>query len=556
MAREVFYRKYRSRGFADIVGQEHVTRTLRNAVRTGRLSHAYLFCGPRGVGKTSAARVLAKAVNCLNPQEGEPCHQCQACITIAAGRCMDVIEIDAASNNSVDDIRDLREKVGYAPSEVRMKFYILDEAHMLSSSACNAILKTLEEPPPHVTFILATTETEKIIPTIMSRCQRFDFHRIPLAEVVERLRYICEQESLEIPDDVLEYIGRLSTGSLRDAESLLDQMVTYFGSGMTVEQVQSAIGTTGSDKALHLASLVIQGDTPGAIRMVNQAMADGVDLRQLNRSLVEMLRGVLITKLTGEPVGLLELTPEGQHEVKQLAKTAGPESLLDIVRIFTRVESAQRGVFPPQLPLEMAIVESAMAREKPTPTGSPPAEKRQSPPTRTASPPQHRAADAAAVAPQIPVDNQPETAPVHQEGEEVRTRGATAPLEEMRPRWKEVLEILGKRDRMLQAMVKESHLVELNGDELVLAFRYPYHRGRVEVANSKRMVEQALSEVMGTLYHIRCIVQEQPTATPAGPADDPMVRTALSMGARIRRVVGPDEKAASGKDRGGTGEEA
>ena len=243
MASQALYRKWRSRTFEDIVAQDHVTHTLANALHSGRIAHAYLFTGPRGTGKTSTARLLAKAANCLGPEDGpRPCNQCPICQAVDEGRLIDLIEIDAASNRGIDEIRDLREKVNFRPNEARYKVYVIDEVHMLTNEAFNALLKTLEEPPGHVIFVLATTEPHKIPATVLSRCQRFDFRRIPAADIVGRLRYIAEQEGILVKDDALAFIARQATGSLRDAISLLDQLVAYGEETVSVEQVQQILG--------------------------------------------------------------------------------------------------------------------------------------------------------------------------------------------------------------------------------------------------------------------------------------------------------------------------
>ena len=254
MTAQVFYRKWRPQTLAEIVGQPQVTQTLLNALRSGRVSHAYLFCGPRGTGKTSTGRILAKAVNCLtNNGQGEPCNNCPMCQAITDGSAIDVIEIDAASNTGVDDIRSLREKVNYAPNQARYKVYIIDEVHMLSNSASNALLKTLEEPPPQVIFILATTEVHKVLPTIMSRCQRFDFRRISQSDVAAKLTRICNTEGIHIEPEALRLIARATTGSLRDAENLLQQLTTYYGTEIGLTQVQGLLGITGDWRARELA---------------------------------------------------------------------------------------------------------------------------------------------------------------------------------------------------------------------------------------------------------------------------------------------------------------
>src|SRR5690349_1009443 len=244
---QALYRRYRSRDFDELVGQEAIVRTLQNALHGGRLAHAYLFCGPRGTGKTSTARLLAKAINCLGPADGpHPCNACTACVAINEGRTMDLIEIDAASNSGVDEMRDLREWVNYRPSELQKKVYIIDEVHMLSIAAFNALLKTLEEPPDYVVFVLATTDPQKMPATVLSRCQRFDFRRIALAPMVEHLRHICAQEGTTVEPGVLELIARQATGSMRDALTLLDQMMSYTDGTLTLAQVQDVLGARGA----------------------------------------------------------------------------------------------------------------------------------------------------------------------------------------------------------------------------------------------------------------------------------------------------------------------
>ena len=296
MTSQVFYRKWRPQVLAEVVGQEQVTQTLLNALANERISHAYLFCGPRGTGKTSTGRILAKAVNCLTNGKGEPCNSCPMCQAITEGRALDVIEVDAASNRGIDEIRDLREKVNYAPNQARYKVYIIDEVHMLTKEASNALLKTLEEPPPHVIFVLATTEAHKILPTILSRCQRFDFRRISQADVVAKLSHICQSEGIHIEPEALRLIARAATGSLRDAENLLQQLTTYYGADIELQQVQTILGISGDWRAKELVRHIVNNDISAGIATINSVNSDGLDLRQFNRELVEYLRALLLIK--------------------------------------------------------------------------------------------------------------------------------------------------------------------------------------------------------------------------------------------------------------------
>jgi DNA polymerase-3 subunit gamma/tau len=356
MASQVFYRKWRPQTLAEVVGQEHVTQTLLNALANERISHAYLFCGPRGNGKTSTARCLAKAVNCLTNGKGEPCNSCEMCQSITEGRAIDVIEVDAASNRGIDEIRDLREKVNYAPNQARYKVYIIDEVHMLTKEASNALLKTLEEPPPHVIFILATTEPHKLLTTILSRCQRFDFRRLPQENVTTKLSRICESEGIHIAPEALSLIARAATGSLRDAENLLQQLTTYYGNEIDLPQVQAILGISSDARSKELIKHIIENNISAGIATINSVNSDGLDLRQFNRELVEYLRVMLLIK-TGSNESL-EITKEDLKELKDLAAGASLNQILKAVKLFGQLELGLDNYST--LPLELALIDCTL----------------------------------------------------------------------------------------------------------------------------------------------------------------------------------------------------
>jgi DNA polymerase-3 subunit gamma/tau len=359
MAYLVLARKWRPQNFADLIGQEHVSRTLANAIRSGRIHHAFLFTGARGVGKTSAARILAKALNCETGLTDTPCGTCLSCTEIAAGQGLDVIEIDGASNTGVDDVRELRDNIRYLPSRSRFKIFIIDEVHMLSTSAFNALLKTLEEPPPHAKFIFATTEPHKIPVTILSRCQRFDFRKIPLVRVTAKLREIAVAEGLTISDRSLALIARHGEGSMRDALSTLDQVIAFCGEQIDDEDVQALLGMV--DRRLLFAAVqaIIQRDPRRALDSAQRFDQLGVALRQVAQELVEAFRALVICKVVPDPAELLDLVGEEVQELQHLAEGASLEELQRIVTLLLKLQTDLAGSPYPLLSLEMTLVRLA-----------------------------------------------------------------------------------------------------------------------------------------------------------------------------------------------------
>ncbi|MGH2627448.1 MAG: DNA polymerase III subunit gamma/tau, partial [Anaerolineales bacterium] len=363
------YRQWRPQTWDEIVGQEHVVRTLRNAVAAGRLGHAFLFAGPRGTGKTSTARILAKAVNCLaEPPARRPCGECGPCRAVVQGRFLDLIEIDAASNTSVEDVRELRDRIHFSPNEGRAKVYLIDEVHMLSTAAFNALLKTLEEPPAHAIFILATTEVHKVPATVISRCQRHEFRRLPLATITEYLARRLEAEGRSVETGVLEAIGRHSTGSLRDAISLLDQL-TSLEEPLTLREVQVVLGTAADAAVAEVVAAWAGRDAARGLRAIDQAVDSGTDPRPFARQVVEWLRGVLLAQL-GTPEWI-EAPDEVRREMEALAKRVPLTALIAAVRSFGRAAGESRGSWQPALALELAFLESIEGLSHPSPGNAP-----------------------------------------------------------------------------------------------------------------------------------------------------------------------------------------
>ncbi len=535
---QVFYRRWRPQTLAEVVGQEPVTQTLLNALASGRVSHAYLFCGPRGTGKTSTGRILAKAVNCLTGGKGEPCNACDMCRAITEGRALDVIEIDAASNTGVDDIRSLREKVNYAPNQSRHKVYIIDEIHMLSNSASNALLKTLEEPPPQVIFILATTEVHKVLPTILSRCQRFDFRRLSQVDIVSKLSHICDVEGIRAEPEALRLVARSSRGSLRDAENLLEQMTAYYGPEVGLHQVQAVLGITGDWRAKELVKHVICNDVAAGIATINSASGDGLDLRQFNREVVEFLRNLLLTKTgSGEAV---DLTTEDMVELKALADQALLPQVLRAVKLFGEVELGLDGYST--LPLELALVDCILAAEVEANTPRTPV--LEAPRPAAAAPVQPAAAERP-VRKAKPVVEKAEPAPAVNEAppEETESTAAAEPvsevtapppggeLEELRLNWKRVVDDAPadvKRTNAV-ALLRSAGVkpVDMEGDTVVLAFKYSLHKDNMEKPENQRVAERIVSNFLGRTCHVRCIYQSE---------SNHLVEAAKKMGARVISV--------------------
>ncbi|MCA1962945.1 MAG: DNA polymerase III subunit gamma/tau, partial [Prosthecobacter sp.] len=357
MSYQVFARKYRPKTFADVLGQEHVIRTLRNAIAQDRLAHAYLFVGPRGTGKTSTARIFAKALNCPNGPSIDFDPEDPICREIAEGNSLDVLEIDGASNNGVEQVRDLRESVKYAPAKSRYKIYYIDEVHMLSTQAFNALLKTLEEPPPHVKFIFATTEANKILPTIISRCQRFDLRRIPLGIIAKHLLHIASQEGVDLDEKAAFAIGKGADGGMRDAQSMLDQLVAFCGNTIREQDVLDVFGFTAMETVVQLAQQLLESDTVSALQLVHDTCEAGKDLSKLLADLIQHFRTLLVSQADPE-TGAEDLSPEIAERVAAQCQMATTEQLLRVVDGLAEVDARMRWTTNKRLHLELGVIQA------------------------------------------------------------------------------------------------------------------------------------------------------------------------------------------------------
>ena len=550
---EVFYRKWRPKSLSEVFGQEVITKTLRQAVARERIAHAYLFCGTRGTGKTSTARILAKAINCLSPQDGEPDNECHICVGINEARSLDLIEIDAASNRGIDDIRDLSDKVRFSPNESRYKIYIIDEVHMLTEPAFNALLKTLEEPPAHAVFILATTEAHKVPLTIISRCQRYDFRRIPIDQMVAKLAYISEQEGIEVSDEALHLVARIANGGLRDAENLLEQVVVSYGSPISEDDVRQMLGLGGDEIALELVRHIIGKSIKDGITTVNSASEQGTDLRQLLRGTLEYLRALLLIK-TGAGANF-GYSDEIMSRLNTLAADAPMEHLVRALKVFAGVNMRRDAAST--LPLELAVVESATVPEPVVVAAAPPAY----------AAPQQVAPPQAVSARQAPPSRPPASQPTYRQSprqayrqsEEGAAAGATAPTEapgarpasgdglpdepaaRLAQQWNMIandLRFVGTRLK-LGAMLRSAKEREVSGHTIIL--RYPsrsnVERLQQELDNpeSKRALDDAIAKAMGSMFQVEVALSNGANGAGMRRASQAshLVQAAQAMGARV-----------------------
>ena len=528
--RAALYRRYRPQTFSAIVGQEHVTRTLRNAIASGQVAHAYLLSGVRGTGKTSIARLIAKAVNCPNAKDGEPCDRCETCVAIRDGRFLDLIEIDAASNRGIDEMRDLRDKVRFAPSMGQYKVYVIDEAHQLTTEAFNALLKTLEEPPPHAMFILATTESQKIPATIVSRTQRFDLRRIPHKGVVAQLGQIVEQEKLQADPAALDAIARQAQGSLRDAESMLDMVIAFANGPITLKEVDDLLGASDWEETAALFDALAAADGAKGVELIGRLVDDGRDLRLFVRRAIEHARALVFTRATGHPPE----TASEQMAAKLTAQAQGIslDQLAKIAKRLVETEQHLRTSEGTPLPLELAVLDLVTSSEKVAPPPDArrepdrPAAARPPAPPATRAEPRRDATRGSVVA----------IAERRVVTDAMITVGAASPvvkLETVRKAWGELVERAKERSVGKAAQLAKAEPLAIDGATIVVGFGEEFAR-LLWQEKRRPELEQDLSEILKTAIRVRCV--RQPGVPEAVP-DDPMLRAAIDTLGRPDRIM-------------------
>ena len=515
---QALYLRWRPRGWEQVVGQEPIVRTLRNAVRGGRTVHAYLFAGPRGTGKTTTARLLAKALNCQDEDPGKrPCNACANCLALNEGRFLDLIEIDAASNTSVEDVRDLRDKINFRPNQGRCKVYLIDEVHMLSTAAFNALLKTLEEPPPHAVFILATTEVHKIPATVLSRCQRHEFRRVPAAEIAAYLQQQCAAEGVPAEPEALALIARAATGSMRDAVSLLDQLSST-GEEVTAGRTRDVLGTAGSESVTAVVKSIAAGDVGPGLAAIQGSLDAGAEARQLARQVVDYLRNLLLIHMGQED--LVDAPVEVRSEMVRLAAGIPLDTLLTGLRAFGRAAGEARQSWQPALGLELALMDTTASSGSTPAATPPPSSRRQPPPPAPAIQAESKAEAHSAGAPPTPA-----AAPPSSSAGAVTTKTVA-------DNWDAILEAAFRLDSRTQALLRSGKLLGVRDGRVVIGFPTEILREKMEKGHSLTHARRAIEQALGLPLEVRCVLLGQDAGgdepTPTQPMeDDGMVATAV-----------------------------
>ncbi|HEX9386450.1 MAG TPA: DNA polymerase III subunit gamma/tau [Anaerolineales bacterium] len=536
---QALYRKYRPKEWDEVVGQDHVVTTLKNAIAADRVAHAYLFAGSRGTGKTTLARLLAKAVNCLNPDRTKrPDNACENCKAVNENRFLDLIEIDAASNTSVDDVRDLRDKINFSPSQGKYKIYIIDEVHMLSTAAFNALLKTLEEPPPHAIFVLATTEIHKIPATVLSRCQRHEFRRVPVDEIVKQLKLIIKAEKIQAEDDALIQIARQSAGGMRDAISLLDQL-SSMGEKITLALAQTVLGTATSQTVLGIISSVMDHDPAHGLETIHKALDAGADPRSLARQIVEYLRGLMLIQMGN--ANQVEATTDVRKQMQAHARSFSTSDVLRMMKAFNTAATDLRGGWQPSLSLELALAEVLDAPNEVTPLLGPLYQTKPQPFDVTQDKP------AAASQTGAKSKAAPDALP-KEPGGDVSGLSATSKDEMQAPHpaekftldagdvikaWKHLSSSLPKTQANLSALLNSVRMIDVQGKTLILGLASDVLVSKIDKPDQIEVIRKLIKDEFGVDVNVHCVVTTAKGKIPPNIPQDGMVATALQHGGEI-----------------------
>ena len=545
---QALYRKYRPKEWDEVVGQDHVVTTLKNAIAADRVGHAYLFAGSRGTGKTTLARLLAKSVNCSNPDPAKrPDNECENCKAVNENRFLDLIEIDAASNTSVDDVRDLRDKINFSPSQGKYKIYIIDEVHMLSTAAFNALLKTLEEPPPHAIFVLATTEIHKIPATVLSRCQRHEFRRVPVDEIVRHLKTIIKVEKIQADDDALIQIARQSAGGMRDAISLLDQL-SSMGDKITLALAQTVLGTATSQTVLDVISSVMEHDPSRGLETIHKALDAGADPRSLARQIVEYLRGLMLIQMGN--VNQVEATADVKKQMQSHARSFSTGDVLRMMKAFNNAATDLRGGWQPSLGLELALAEVLDAPSEPAPRpftpppapavhpqpqSSPERTPQPSPPPRENRPAASSQTESSQVRSQAGEVSSEETEPV-QEDEAQPLRPAeksAASAGDIIKAWKHLSSSLPKAQANLAALLNSVKMIDVQGRTLILGLASDVLVSKIDKPDQIEAIKKLIKDEFGVEMNVRCVVTTARGKIPPNIPQDGMVAAAIQQGGQI-----------------------
>jgi len=513
---QALYRKYRPKEWDEVMGQDHIVTTLKNAIAADRVAHAYLFAGSRGTGKTTLARLLAKAVNCLNPDPRKrPDNECESCKAVNENRFLDLIEIDAASNTSVDDVRDLRDKINFSPSQGKYKIYIIDEVHMLSTAAFNALLKTLEEPPPHAIFVLATTEIHKIPATVLSRCQRHEFRRVPVDEIVANLKKIAKAEKIQADDDALIQIARQSAGGMRDAISLLDQLSST-GDKITLALAQNVLGTATSQTVLDILSSISDHDPAHGLESIHKALDAGADPRSLARQIVEYLRGLMLIQMGN--VNQVEATADVKKQMQSHAKSFTTSDVLRMMKAFNSAAVDLRGGWQPSLSLELAFAEVLDAPNESAPQIAMPRQTKTQPAVETRQ---------SATSSETESKPAAESEPQHSKEKNVISAG------DVLKTWKRLSAALPKSQANLSGLMNSVKMIDVQGRTLILGFASDVLVSKMEKPEHVEAIQKLLEDEFGVAINVRCMVTNAKGKIPPNVPPDGMVATAIQHGGEI-----------------------